>query len=80
VAQGWFTYGKIWVGRNFDDRIGTYCLLEAMRQVGETRVDVYAVSSVQEEVGLRGMRPAAFGIEPDIGLALDGSMAHGAYV
>ena len=72
--------GKMWVGRNFDDRIGTYCLLEAMRQVGETRVDVYAVSSVQEEVGLRGMRPAAFGIEPDIGIALDGSMARGAYV
>ena len=36
--------GKMWVGRNFDDRIGTYCLLEAMRQVRETRVDVYAVS------------------------------------
>jgi putative aminopeptidase FrvX len=72
--------GKMWVGRNFDDRIGTYCLLEAMRQVGETRVDVYAVSSVQEEVGLRGMRPAAFGIEPDIGIALDGSMTRGAYV
>jgi tetrahedral aminopeptidase len=70
----------IWVGRNFDNRIGTYCLLEAMRRVGETRVDVYAVSSVQEEVGLRGMRPAAFGIEPDIGLAIDGSMARGAYV
>jgi endoglucanase len=72
--------GKMWVGRNFDDRIGTYCLLEAMRQVGEPRVDVYAVSSVQEEVGLRGMRPAAFGIEPDIGIALDGSMTRGAYV
>jgi endoglucanase len=72
--------GKMWVGRNFDDRIGTYCLLEAMRRVGETRVDVYAVSSVQEEVGLRGMRPAAFGIEPDVGLAIDGSMTRGAYV
>lgn len=72
--------GTMWVGRNFDDRIGTYCLLEAIRQVKDTRVDVYAVSSVQEEVGLRGMRPAAFGIAPDIGLALDGSMARGAYV
>ncbi len=72
--------GKMWVGRNFDDRIGTYCLLEAMRQVKETHVDVYAVSSVQEEVGLRGMTPAAFGIDPDIGIALDGSMTRGAYV
>lgn len=72
--------GKMWVGRNFDDRIGSYCLLEAMRQVGTTRVDVYAVSTVQEEVGLRGARPAAFGVAPDIGIALDGSMARGAYV
>jgi tetrahedral aminopeptidase len=70
---------KIWVGRNFDDRIGTYCLLEAMRQVKQTCVDVYAVSSVQEEVGLRGARAAAGGICPDIGIAIDGSMTRGAY-
>lgn len=72
--------GKMWVGRNFDDRIGTYCLLEAMQKVGNTHVDVYAVSSVQEEVGLRGARAAAGGICPDIGIAIDGSMARGAYV
>ncbi len=71
--------GKMWVGRNFDDRIGTYCLLEAMRQVKTTSVDVYAVSSVQEEVGLRGARAAAGGICPDIGIAIDGSMSKGAY-
>lgn len=72
--------GKMWVGRNFDDRIGTYCLVEAMRKVKKTKADIYAVSSVQEEVGLRGMRPASHGIAPDIGLAIDGSMTRGAYV
>ncbi|MDT8390596.1 MAG: M20/M25/M40 family metallo-hydrolase [Lentisphaeria bacterium] len=71
---------RMWVGRNFDDRAGTYCLLEAMRQVGETKVDVYAVSSVQEEVGLRGMHAAARRLDPDIAIAIDGSMARGAYV
>lgn len=71
--------GKMWVGRNFDDRIGTYCLLEAMKKVKNTGVDVYAVSSVQEEVGLRGARAAAGGIQPDIGIAIDGSMTKGAY-
>jgi len=70
---------KIYVGRNVDDRIGTYCLLEAMRRVGDTAVDVYAVSSVQEEVGLRGMRPAAYAIEPDLGIAIDGSLTWGPY-
>ncbi len=71
---------RVYMGRNFDDRIGTYCLLEAMRRVGPTEVDVYAVSSVQEEVGVRGMPSAAYAIEPDIGVAIDGSMTAGAYI
>jgi len=71
---------KMYVGRNFDDRVGTYCLLEAFRQVGETRIDAYAVSTVQEEVGVRGARVATFAVEPDIGIAIDGSLAAGAYV
>jgi tetrahedral aminopeptidase len=71
---------KVWVGRNFDNRIGTYCLVEAMRQVGPTTADVYAVSTTQEEVGLRGARAASFAVAPDIGVAIDGSMAGMAYV
>lgn len=70
---------KTWVGRNFDDRAGTYSLLEAMRQVGDVHVDVYAVSSVQEEVGLRGMHAAGARLDPDIAIAIDGSMTRGAY-
>lgn len=72
--------GGMWVGRNFDNRIGSYCMVQAMREVTNTCCDVFAVSSVQEEVGLRGARPAAFGVAPDIGIAIDGSMARGAYV
>ena len=71
---------KVYMGRNFDDRIGTYCLLEAMNQLGPTVADVYAVSTVQEEVGIRGMPVAAFAIEPDMGLAIDGSMTAGPYL
>lgn len=67
------------VGRNFDDRIGVYCLLEAMRRLEHNRVDVYAVSTVQEEVGVRGIAPAAFAIEADIGIAIDGSITKGPY-
>lgn len=71
---------KVLMGRNFDDRIGTYCLLEAMRRVGPTRVDVYAASTVQEEVGVRGATVAAYAVEPDIGIAIDGSVTWGAYI
>jgi endoglucanase len=71
---------QIFMGRNFDDRLGTYCLLEAMNQLGPTKVDVYAVSTVQEETGVRGMPVAAFAIEPDIGLAIDGSVCWGPHI
>jgi putative aminopeptidase FrvX len=71
---------KVYAGRNFDDRIGTYCLVEAMKQLGPTAVEVHAVSTTQEEVGLRGARPAAFAIAPDAALAIDGSMTWGAHV
>jgi putative aminopeptidase FrvX len=71
---------RVVLGRNFDDRIGTFCLLEAMKRVGETRVDAYFVSTVQEEVGVRGMPVAAFAIEPDLGLAIDGSLVRAAHV
>jgi tetrahedral aminopeptidase len=69
----------VYMGRNFDDRIGTYCLLQAMIEVGDTLVDAYAVSTVQEEVGVRGAGVAAYAIEPHIGIAIDGSLCKGAY-
>ncbi len=62
------------VGRNFDDRIGVYCLIKAFREIENPTVDVYAVSTVQEEVGVRGVPTAAHAIEPDIALAIDGSL------
>lgn len=71
---------KVVLGRNFDDRIGTYCLIEAMKRVGDAYVDAYYVSTVQEEVGVRGMPVAAFAIEADLGLAIDGSLVRAAHV
>lgn len=64
--------GTIITGRNFDDRLGVFCLIEAMKRVKDLSVDVYAVSSVQEEIGTRGAMVAANNIKPDIGIAIDG--------
>jgi len=66
---------RVVLGRNFDDRVGVYAMLEAVRRVGECQVDVYAVATVQDEVGLRGVPTAAHAIDPDVGIALDGSLA-----
>lgn len=62
------------MGRNFDDRMGVYCMVEAMKRITHPDVDVYAVSTVQEEVGVRGAPTAAHVIEPDIAIAIDGSL------
>ena len=58
-------------GKSLDDRIGCYVVLETLRQLKHSPHDVYAVFSVQEEVGLRGARTAAYSVNPDMGLALD---------
>lgn len=64
--------GKL-VARGLDDRAGVYVVVEALRLVAKEKlsVAVHMVSSVQEEIGLRGAHTAAFGIDPQIGVAVD---------
>lgn len=59
-------------GKAFDDRIG--CAVATALVEGEYQVDLYLSFSVQEEVGLRGARVAAFRIEPDVAFGLEGTM------
>ena len=54
-----------------DDRCACALLIEVLRHLGETKNTVIAVFSVQEEVGCRGAKAAAFSQEPDIGIAID---------
>jgi putative aminopeptidase FrvX len=58
-----------------DDRLGVYVLIEVLRQSTDVECEVCAVISVQEEVGLRGAGTSAFGVEPDLGVALDITVA-----
>ena len=56
-----------------DNKAGVFvagALLESLKDI-ETAVSVYAVASVQEEIGLRGAITSAYGINPDIGIAID---------
>lgn len=57
------------VGGALDDRLGCAVLLEALE--APCPHDLYAVFSAQEEVGTRGAGPAAYGIQPDLAVALD---------
>jgi endoglucanase len=63
------------IGKAFDDRVGCAAMIETLKLLEKTNCTIYAVGTVQEEVGLRGAGTAAFSIDPDIGIALDVTVA-----
>ena len=60
-------------GKAMDDRAGVAVLLVCLQELARLQhcADVYAVATVQEEVGVRGATTATYGIVPDIGVAVD---------
>ncbi len=63
--------GKRLTAKAFDDRIGCAVLVQTILDLGKSPHDVYFVFTVQEEVGLRGALTSAFGVEPDVAVAVD---------
>ena len=61
--------------KSIDNRVSVYILIETLKKLGPTPYDVYAVFTVQEEVGLRGAQVSAHTINPDFGIALDTTIA-----
>lgn len=66
---------KIVTGKAFDDRAGCAVMVETLKKLNSTDCSIFAVGTIQEEVGLRGAGTAAFGIDPDFGIALDVTVA-----
>jgi endoglucanase len=65
--------GSMAVARSFDDKMGAFIVAETLRILtGKSlHAAVFAVATVQEEVGLRGAIPGAFGVAPDVGIGVD---------
>jgi endoglucanase len=63
------------VARAFDNRVGTFAVVEALRILKESKIklqaEVCAVSNVQEEVGLLGARQIAYALKPDVAVVVD---------
>jgi endoglucanase len=61
------------VARAFDDRIGAFVVIETMRLLANRKVDcaVFCVTTVQEEIGLRGAVTSTYGCQPHVGVAVD---------
>ena len=61
--------------RAFDDRAGCYCAFEVIRRLAKSaskpEFKVVSVATTQEEIGTRGAWPAAYAVNPDVGIAID---------
>ncbi|MCP1714540.1 endoglucanase [Methanocalculus alkaliphilus] len=62
--------GKRITGKAFDNRVGVAMLIRTLQQV-ETPHTIYAVFTVQEEVGLKGAKTSAYALKPDCAIATD---------
>ncbi len=60
-------------GKAFDDRAGCTVLAEVFKSMKNSPYNLIAVGTVQEELGLRGAKTAAWQVDPDYGLALEGT-------
>jgi putative aminopeptidase FrvX len=68
-------HGDKVASRGFDDKAGCFVVAEVLRLVAASgkklAVDLYGVSSVQEEIGLRGGTTSCYTINPDVGICVE---------
>ncbi|ERG88889.1 MAG: cellulase M related protein [halophilic archaeon J07HX5] len=68
--------GEHITGKALDDRVCLFAMLEAAKRLTDPGVTVHFAATVQEEVGLRGARALGDDLTPDIGIALDVTVAN----
>jgi len=68
---------KMYLAKAFDNRIGCAAVIQVLEKLGSVKHPntVIGVGTVQEEVGLRGAGTSAYACEPDVGIALDVTIA-----
>jgi endoglucanase len=65
------TLGNRFVAKSLDDRIGVAVAIEVAKRLRNTPNEIQFAFTTQEEVGLRGAKTSAYGLDPDVGIALD---------
>lgn len=63
--------GNRLVAKSLDNRVGVAIAIEALRRLKASPNEVYFVFTTQEEVGVRGATVSAYGVDPDVGIAID---------
>jgi tetrahedral aminopeptidase len=67
--------GPSLMAKALDNRLGVATLIELVRNA-PAEIDLLAAFTVQEEIGLRGAKVAAYAFDPDIGIAVDATPAN----
>jgi len=75
LDRGFTSCGDCFAAKSLDNRVGVFVMIEALRKMTQNRFTVVAVATTQEEIGLRGATTAAYQIQPEIGIALDTTIA-----
>ena len=70
--------GDTVISKSLDDRLSVFVMIEALKRIQSAplQADILAVATTQEEVGLRGAVTAAYALQPDIGIAIDVTLAN----
>jgi tetrahedral aminopeptidase len=63
--------GNRLISKAMDDRIGCAVLIQVLRDLKKSPHEIFAVFTVQEEVGVRGATTSAYGVQPDVAIAID---------
>jgi endoglucanase len=75
IAREFCEIGENVCCKAMDNRLAVYIMIEALRRADRSPLDIYAVATSQEEVGLRGAAVVSYEIQPDIAIALDVTIA-----
>ena len=77
IIEPMIELGQRIVAKSLDDRIGCAILVEMIQRLNNQQLvnDVFFTFTVQEEVGLRGAKTAAYAVHPDLGIAIDVTIA-----
>lgn len=75
LDRGFSECGQGFAAKSMDNRVGVFVMLEALKKVDSSAFTIVAVATTQEEIGLRGATTAAYQVQPEVGIALDTTIA-----
>ncbi len=71
IERPFHDLGKRLIAKSMDNRASVTVQIEIMRQLKSSPHEIYFVFTTQEEVAVRGAATSAYGVAPEIGIALD---------